>query len=307
MKRLLHWLVYLVGRTLLCVVQAMPIEACESIAELIGWLASDVLRLRAGVTDENLRHAYPDWTVAQRRRCARRMWRHLVLMVFEVAYVQRKLHDTNFDRYVRFHRQADLIRLMCDPRPVVLVTGHFGNFEVAGYLGGLFGFPSYTIARPFDNPFLDRFLNRWRGATGQFILPKDGSAMMVDAVLQAGSTLAVLGDQHAGAKGCWVEFLGRPASCHKALALFTLVSGAPQVVVSVRRTGRPMHFELAFHDVIDPRADTSDVTDSVKSLTIWYNRRLEELVRATPDQYWWLHRRWKGEPPEKARRGLRAA
>ena len=108
-------------------------------------------------------------------------------------------------------------------------------------------------SRKLDNPYLDRFLNKFRGSTGQFILPKQGCAPQVEAVLQSGGTLSLLGDQHAGEKGCWVEFLGRPASCHKAVALFTLTSGAPQIVSYVRRLGRPMQFEIGVAGVADPQ------------------------------------------------------
>ncbi len=147
------------------------------------------------------------------------------MMVAEVAQARQKIHETSFRRYVTFADKPLLVRYLLDPRPTVLVTGHYGNFEVAGYVLGMFGFPSFTIARTLDNPYLDRFINRFRGSTGQYILPKQGCAPQVQAVLNAGGTLSLLGDQHAGDKGCWVDFLGRPASCHKAVALFTLSSG----------------------------------------------------------------------------------
>ena len=74
--------------------------------------------------------------------------------------------------------------------------------------------PTFTVARTLDNPFLDRFLNRFREAKGQFIVDKQGSAGQIDDVLARGGKLVLLGDQHAGPKGCWVDFFGRQASCH---------------------------------------------------------------------------------------------
>src|SRR6185436_19397024 len=120
-------------------------------------------------------------------------------------------------------------------RPIVMVSGHFGNFEMGGYVAGLLGFPSHTVARTLDNPYLDRFIRRFREANGQFILPKNGSAGQIDSVLKSGGLLVALGDQHAGPKGCWVEFFGKPASYHKAISLFPLINGAPLLLVCARR------------------------------------------------------------------------
>ena len=110
----------------------------------------------------------------------------------------------------------------------------------------------------------------------------------------------MLGDQAAGKRGCWVDFLGRPASCHKALALFTLTAKAPMMVSYGRRLDRPMQFEVGMAAVADP--DQPDQhQDNVKTLTQWYNDRLGELIVAHPQQYWWLHRRWKGKPQRRAK------
>ncbi|MCU0962289.1 MAG: lysophospholipid acyltransferase family protein [Pirellulaceae bacterium] len=298
LKLLTDWLVYFLVRVIICVMQTLRIETCHWLAHGLSILACDVVRLRYRVVDENLQHAFPTWDARTRQHFIRRMWEHLFLMVAEVAQVRRTIHEMSWKRFVTFRDKPLLVGYLLDPRPTVLVTGHYGNFEVAGYVLGMFGFPSFTIARKLDNPFLDRFINRFRGSTGQFILPKQGCAPQVEAVLQMGGTLSLLGDQHAGDKGCWVEFLGRPASCHKAVALFTLTSGAPQIVSYLRRTGRPLHFEIGVAGVADPRTWDSRLA-GVKPLTRWYNERLEELILEAPEQYWWVHRRWKGQPPQR--------
>jgi KDO2-lipid IV(A) lauroyltransferase len=180
----------------------------------------------------------------------------------------------------------------------VICSGHFGNFEIGNYITGMLGFPSYTVARPLDNPYLDRFVKRFREANGQFILSKHGSAMSIDDVLKAGGMLTVLGDQSAGPKGCWVDFFGKPASYHKAIALFPLISRAPLLLLYAIRSSRPMQFELGMTDVADPQSLPADL-QGVTPLMEWYNAALERLVRRTPTQYWWVHRRWKGEPPRR--------
>ncbi|MCH5375889.1 MAG: lysophospholipid acyltransferase family protein [Planctomycetes bacterium] len=295
MTQLKDWLVYLLARSFVCLVQALSPETCHTISRWLAVLACDVIGLRRSTVDENIHHVYPESTPAQRRQLARRMWEHLFLMVCEIALAPRKIHETNWRRYMRIRRKREAVQYLLDQRPVILVSGHFGNFELTSYMVGLLGFPTYAIARNLDNPFLDRYINRFRSANGQFILPKDGSAAQVDAVLRSGRAIALLGDQSAGRKGCWVDFLGRPASCHKAVALFTLVSGAPLLVCFGRRYGGPLQIELGVVDIADPQAGGEELS-GVKPLTRWYNAALERIILADPDQYWWVHRRWKGEP-----------
>ena len=290
-----HLLVYVLIRVVVCIIQALRIETCEVLAGVLAWLANDVLRVRQGVVDENLRHAFPEMTDADRRRVGRCMWRHLVLMACEIAHAPRKIHRTNWHRYVTIEQRRELLRFLLDARPTALVSGHFGNFELGGFITGLLGFPTFTVARPLDNPYLDRFLNRFRGVHGQFILPKQGSASQIQAILEAGHAITLLGDQSAGPKGCWVEFFGRPASCHKAIALFTLASGAPMLVVYAMRT-RPLHFVVGLAGVADPGIPASHFS-GVPALTRWYNERLESAIRLAPEQYWWVHRRWKDTRP----------
>ena len=155
----------------------------------------------------------------EQRRLTRQMWEHLLVMVCEIAHAPRKIHDTNWRRHFHLHNGRRLVGHLLEERPTVLISGHFGNFEMASFMAGLLGFPSYSIARRLDNPYLHRFLNQFRSRNGQFILPKDGSAGQVDEILRSGGIIALLGDQSAGPKGCWVDFLGHPASCHKAIAL----------------------------------------------------------------------------------------
>jgi KDO2-lipid IV(A) lauroyltransferase len=296
----LDWLVYFVVRILICLVQALPIDRCHGLARRLAVLMADVLHLRERVVEENLRQAYPQWTSHERRAVTRRMWEHLFLMVCEVAHAPRKIHETNWRDFVTFVGARQLASALLDPRPVVLVSGHFGNFEMVGYISGLLGYATYSIARPLDNLYLQRFLGEFRGATGQFMLPKKGSAKQVQAVLDTGQTLALLGDQHAGRKGCWVDFFGKPTSCHKAVALLSLGSRAPLIVGYVRRLGRPMNFEMVVTGVADP-ADSRGMSLGVSELTQWYNLHLEQIIRIAPEQYWWLHRRWKQPPPRQVR------
>lgn len=307
----LDYLVYVVVRLFVCLVQALPMRLCQQVADGLAVVACDWLRLRGNVVDENLRRAFPEMTARQRIDLCRRMWRHLVLMVCEIAHLPRKVHDTNWRQFITLPPGGAFNLAHMDPRPLVIVSGHFGNFEAGGYIAGLFGFPTVSVARKLDNPFLDRFVTRFRGLTGQRMIDKEGSAAEISQILEDGGALCLLGDQYAGPRGCWVEFFGQPASCHKAISLFALGTPAQMIVAYAKRGPRPMTFELGLAARFDPD-EPAAARHHVASLTQLYNRALEDAIRQAPEQYWWVHRRWKDTRSLKqkrrdARRAARAA
>jgi KDO2-lipid IV(A) lauroyltransferase len=299
--RIQHLAEYFVVRVTLSLIQAVSIETCATVCAWLAWLAADILRVRGKVVEENLQIAFPEMSEPERRRVTRQMWEHLLLMVCEVAQIQRKIHESNWRKYVEIPGKREWILAVQKPGPKVCVTGHFGNFETLGHVSNFWGFQTYTVARTLDNPYLDRLVARFRESMGQRILPKSDSAGQADEVLQTGGILALLGDQHAGRKGCVVDFLGRPASCHKALALFALLNRAPLLVATCVRKDRPFRFTMRMDAIIDP-ADNPPEYESVEELTQWYNDVLASRIRELPSQYWWLHDRWKEVPVKKRKR-----
>lgn len=299
LRQAFDYAVYVFVRVLIGLVQAVPLSVCERGAEVLATLAARVLRIRHQVVDENLRIAFPNLTEPERAAIAWRMWRHLLLMCAEIAHTPRKVHRTNWREHSRIVDLESFVRTLLSGRPLVVISAHYGNFELGGYLMGLFGFPTYTVARELDNRYLDQFINRFRGRTGQFILPKRGSGTEIKRVLDSGGILTLLGDQSAGKKGCWVNFFGRPASTHKAVSLFSLGSEAPTMVSYARRIGRPLEYEVGPQAIIDPRESGFSLR-TVPLLAQWYTDHLEDLIRKAPEQYWWLHRRWKGQPTTRA-------
>jgi KDO2-lipid IV(A) lauroyltransferase len=300
-QNVLNYIVYLAVRLVVCVVQAMPLATCAAMARRLAFVAADVLGIRAAVVDDNLRHAFPGMPAGERRRLARRMWEHLFLMGIEVVHAPRKIHDTNWRDYITLVNSHEIIRACFDERPLVIISGHYGNFELSGYVLALLGFPSFTVARPLDNPYLDRFINEFRGRTGQYVVSKKGSSGEIEQVLARGGTLALLGDQYAGRKGCWVDFFGRPASSHKAVALFALGADAPAMFCFARRQGGLLRHVMGADGVLDPRTMGAEMR-TVPAVTQWYTDRLEHTIRIAPEQYWWLHRRWRDTRPRKSQR-----
>ncbi len=266
----------------------------------MAYLAADVLKIRADVVDDNLRHAFPEMSSDERRVLARRMWEHLFLMGIEVVQAPRKIHDTNWRDYVRLVDADEIIRACFDDRPMVIISGHYGNFELSGYVLALLGFPSFTVARPLDNPYLDRFINDFRGRTGQYILSKKGSSQRD----RAGHGLR----RHVGAAGRSVRgpqgMLGRilrtaglqPQGHGAVLAGQRQCTG---LVLPMRGAkAKPLHQVMGADGMLDPLTMPADMR-TVPAVTQWYTERLEHTIRQAPEQYWWLHRRWREARPRK--------
>ena len=302
-KSLRHRAEYLVVRLAISILQALPPGRCEQFAGGMAIVCGRWLRLRGRVVRENLATAFPQLTPTDCDRVTVAMWRHLFLMLAEIAHTPRKLHPVNWRELVDVPQVETILRALMQQRPTIMLAGHYGNFELGGYLLGMFGFPSHTVARTLDNLLLDEFVNEFRGRTGQHMLPKSGSRDAVEKLLGENGTLALLGDQAAGDKACWVNFFGRPASTHKAVALFCLGYDAPMLVTATRRTGGMMQYKVELEGQVDPTSEDFE-QGSIPLLAEWYTARLEEMIGKSPEQYWWVHRRWKGNPPKSAVRRL---
>lgn len=300
MKRnqVMDGLVYMGLRVIIALILSTSLRNCQRGARLLAYVLSNWLPLRRRVIDENLAMVMPGITRNQLSAMRQAMWEHLLLMICEIAHAPRKIHRTNWRDHFYLPQKDAMFQSLMGQRATILVTGHFGNFELAGFATGLFGIPSTTIARPLDNPYVHNYLTKFRSLGGQHMLDKEGSAVPVQQILEAGGALALLADQHAGPKGCWADFLGHSASCHKALALFVLTSGAEMVVSYNRRLDRPLRFEMGCTGIATPDVPGEHLA-SVRSLTVWYNGCLEEAIRLAPQQYWWVHRRWREPPPPR--------
>jgi len=289
--------VYAAVRVVICVIQALPRQTCERGARHLARLVARRVRIRRGVVRDNLRIAFPDWSDRRADATVEAMWEHFLLMVVEIAHADRVIQKTTWRRYLRIPQMEAMVRLLWSDRPKVILSGHYGNFELAAYLFGVFGFRIYSVARELDNPLLDRFVTRFRESRGQRILPKKGSAPDVSLALEANGAIGLLGDQAAGPKACWVEFFGRPASVHKAIGLFAVSSGAPIMVCSATRRRGLFDYDLRIEGTADPALGGPE-TAGLSEISQWYTGLLERSIRRAPEQYWWVHRRWRGAPPQ---------
>jgi KDO2-lipid IV(A) lauroyltransferase len=302
---LANYTVYLLVRVFVCVVQALSPGAARKLAGGLAWLAYRIDRRHREVARDNLRQAFPGkYSEAELDTLVRGVYRHFCSVLVEIIHLPRLLHTYAWRKHLRLVNGRAVISGLLSGRPLLIVTGHFGNWEMAGYLLGLVGFRTYAVARPLDNPFLDDFLRRFREKTGQKVLAKKGDFDQMQAILDRGGALATLADQDAGQRGLFVDFFGRPASTHKAVALLSLEHRVPLVVVGTPKVAEPRSYHVVAEEVIFPE-EYEGRPDAVQAITQRYTAALERLIRRAPGQYFWLHRRWKHQPVK--RKGRRAA
>jgi KDO2-lipid IV(A) lauroyltransferase len=297
------YLAYLAVRCVVAFAQMLSIEQSYALARFLGWVIYLVDKRHRQVGIDNLTEAFGDqFTAIERDRIVRGVYRHFCTMLMEILHTPRKLHLENWrERIVVVGHEPLMDLLMTGQRPLIILTGHYGNWELAGYLFGLFGFPTVSVARTLDNPYLERYLRAFRERTGQSLIPKTGGFDQMVEVLDHNRALSFLGDQDAGQRGLFVDFFGRPASSHKAIALLAIEHQAPIAVGVARRIGPGFRYEIRCEDVIDP-VDLTGSADDAKILTQRYTSALERLIRQDPTQYLWLHRRWKHQPKKVAAR-----
>jgi Kdo2-lipid IVA lauroyltransferase/acyltransferase len=294
--------VYLAVRLVVCVLQALSPAKARAFARFLAWLAYRVDRRHREVARDNLRHAFPGrHSDAELDQLVRAVYRHFCTVLVEIAQVPRKLHVHNWRRAIDLVGGERTVAALTSGRPLLIVTGHFGNWEMAGFALGLLGFRTYAVARRLDNPHLDRFLRRFRQKTGQTILDKSGDYERIQAVLAGGGAIAMLADQDAGQRGLFVDYFGRPASTFKSIALLALEYRAALLVIAVPKVADPLRYAVTCEDVILPE-EYEGRPDAVRAITQRYTAALERAVRRHPDQYFWLHRRWKHQPPARKAR-----
>jgi KDO2-lipid IV(A) lauroyltransferase len=300
----LDWLLYVAVRTLVVFLYLFDVETNLRFACFLGRLMWDHYHRGRKRALDNLRASFPDKSEAWIHRTGRRSFEHVVMLAIDVLFTPRLVNKHNWRDYSRYRNCEHAKWLMQERKGLLLVTGHYGNFEIIGYLLGLFGFDIYSIARPLDNKYLNRYLYSVRERRGQKLIDKKGAAELMPDIMGKGSALAFIADQDSGRKGIFVDFFGRPASTYKSIGLLAITYNLPIVVGYGRRVESRFFFEMGVTRIIFPE-EWADRDDPLTWITSEYTRAIETFVREDPTQYWWLHRRWKTQP--KARKGRSAA
>ena len=312
-KALAHFLPYAALRAAASTLHLFSTEGNLRFAAGLGSLLARVGPARMQRAEANVRRAFPDLSDAETRRIARASLEHMFqLFLVDSLAGPQQLNEHGWARHLEFGKVDATMRLLLEDRPAIFVTGHSGNWEFLGLSLSLLGFRMSALARPLDNPYLDHWLLGMRRRRGLEILVKWGATTEVQRVIESGGRVAFIADQNAGEDGIFVPFFGRLASSYKSVALLALRYRLPIVVGTAIRQGEQMRYRIETVDRIEPH-ECEAAPDPIFYCTARFNRAMEQAVRLAPEQYLWIHRRWKSRPawerdgkpmPDRVRRKL---
>jgi KDO2-lipid IV(A) lauroyltransferase len=274
----------------------LPYKWSVKAGGLVGAFAFDIVRIRRRVTIENLERAFgEEMSHAERVRVGRRSYVNFGKSMFELASL-RRLGPGKLRGLVRIHDRENIDAAFAEGKGVLVVTGHFGSWELLGASGSAQGIPADFIVGEQTNSLVDDYINGLRRSAGIGIIPKGISVRGVFKSLKENRAIAILADQDARRSGIFVDFFGIQSSTYPGAAQFALKTGCPIVCCSIVRRSDETHdawFKPAMY--ADPGADGEE---EIYRLTSAVTKELEEAIRKDPDHYFWAHRRWKTPPPE---------
>jgi len=296
---IVDWLLYLAIRILEVAVHLFDVETNLHRACFCGRLLWKYYHRGRNRALDNLRASFPEKSEQWLWETGRRSFEHIAMLVIDIVFVPRLVKKHNWRQYSRYKNVERAKWLMQEGRGMLMVAAHYSNFEIMGFLLGLFGFNVYSIARPLDNKYISRYLYEVRERHSQKIIDKKGAAELMAKIASTGATLCFIADQDAGKKGVFVDFFGRKASTYKSIGLLAITNNLPIGVGCSRRLGNRFFFEIQVNRIIFPE-EWADKKDPLKWVTAEYNKAIEDFIREDPTQYWWLHRRWKTRPKEES-------
>jgi len=248
----------------------------------------------------NLRLAFPDWTDAQRRRVIRGMVRQIGWMAGEFSQFPRYTRE-NIERIVVVDGFENFEAARRRGKGVLFLTGHMSAWELAPFAQALYGYPLHFLVRPIANRRVDALINGYRCRAGNRPIEKNKSARAILKVLADGGTVGVLADHNTDIEeSVFVEFFGVSASTTSGLARLALRTDAAVVPGFLSWDEGRRKYRLRFEPAVELVRTANEEADVVEN-TQRFTRAIEDFVRAHPDQWLWVHRRWKTRPPgEKA-------
>jgi KDO2-lipid IV(A) lauroyltransferase len=214
-------------------------------------------------------------------------------MVFEIGRVWR-MGPEDIGRHIRVDGMERMSAAIDQGKGVIAITGHTGNWELLSTLSARLPRPSNIVYRPLDFKPLDRFFVDFRSRFGGKPVAKSESLKRLFACLRQQEIIALVMDQNVGwRKGVFVDFFGDAACTTKGPAFLALVTGAPVIPLFIRRSENG--FVIDIKGAIDT-VNTGHRDRDIETNTLRYNKAIEDFIRCYPDQWLWLHRRWKSRP-----------
>lgn len=280
---------------------SIPPDAAEEAARGIGRIYYRIDGPRRRTTNENLRIAFGDrLDEAARERLAVKTFEHAFVLATEVAWRRRILPNVRAFRRRRviLGDEAAMRDDLRAGRGGIVMTAHLGNWEIAGAYLRYERVPFAAVARPIDNPIVDRYLTRLRGGAANLI-EKHGAVKDVSEAVSKGTWVGILADQNAGRRGLFVPFFGVPASSFRFGATLALRHDFPVYFAVALRRGKGFRYEFHVRRYVPPPG--LDRKDGERLLLEAYFAQLEAWIREVPEQYFWLHRRWRTRPDGEER------
>jgi KDO2-lipid IV(A) lauroyltransferase len=276
----------------------LPLPALLWVGRRLGDLAYWLLPGRRRVARQNLERALgTELGPADLDRACRESFRHLGMTLVEAGAFLARPPAESLAR-VEVEGLERLRQAAGRGRGVLLLTAHYGNWELLAAAHAVTGHPLSVVARPLDSSLLDRVATRLRERGGAEVIGKRHALRSIREALRAGRMVGILLDQNASRReGVFVPFFGEPASTSRSLALLALTSGAPVLPVFIERQAGGRH-RVRVGEPIPPPA-TGDRRRDVLAFTEAFAAAVEARIRLAPEQWLWMHRRWKTRPPAR--------
>ena len=293
---------YLLLRAGLGMLAAMPLWAALRLGELGALLSYLVDRPHRRIGMSNLALAFPERSRGKRRRILRRSFLNLGRMAAELAHLPY-LSPERLQDMVRFEDEAWWREAVTWDRStgVLVLSGHFGNWELLVFAHGMRGHPVHMVHRAIANPLVDRWLNDLRGRAGTRMIRKSRGAGGVLQALHERALLVLPIDQNSTrGLGVFVDYFGVPASTNTGMARIALRTDAPIVPVFIVREGRSARHRVHVLPILEVER-SGDLEEDVLRNTQRFTAVFEDMVRRHPDHWLWMHKRWKTRPHGEAR------
>jgi KDO2-lipid IV(A) lauroyltransferase len=288
-----HWVLYLLGRGILGLARLVPFGAARAMGRAIGRFGR-TLGIRRRVVERQIAAAFPGADAATVNRIAREAYGHLGEVMIETAMLPRFGRQGVLDLFEGAEGFEAILEAHAAGRGIILITGHFGNWELAGSYVAARGVPIECIVRRLNNPLFDRYVTRTREAAGMRIVPDRDAVRRTPRAFREGHAVAFVADQGVlGLASTFVPFFGRPAKTPRGPAVFAKRAGVPTLFVAAVRqpSGK-------FRCVVTPVEipESGDREADVDEIVARFTAILEAWVRRYPGQYFWHHKRWKRQP-----------
>jgi KDO2-lipid IV(A) lauroyltransferase len=286
---------YVLVRALVGALGLLPVKWAAGLGELVGALASVLARGERRKALASLARAFPEKSEAERAALMKACFRHLGRMALELVCVRQL--DARIDDWVDWTAESRAAFDACLARKkgVVFVTGHLGNWELLARRAGLAGYPVFTIAREASDARTTALIERFRATGG--VKPiwrgRPSAAKEMLRTLKQGSFLGLLIDQDTKVQSVWVPFFGHLAKTPRAAADLALRTGAAVMTGFCHRVDKH-RYRIVMREVAVPEGDGDE---QVTTLTALLTRGIEDAIREHPEQWVWMHERWKS-PPE---------